>query len=230
MYINSPGTSSNDRQVTSFETEAFAISDTMTYIAPEVETICLGTAFGTAAMLLANARRPPARDQAAQLHHDAPPATVEGEGAGERDSDQGARGAPQPPRDQHRVVRGHRPADRQEVTADSARDQVPERRAGPRVRDRGQGAQVGRGCAAQAVVPLGAGRRHLRRPALPPSVKIFCRENAQAANPQSMQTLCYSNAHATSFERSPTRPTRGPRSHDDGRISVGSSSSTSSRP
>ena len=51
MYINSPGTSSNDRQVTSFETEAFAISDTMTYIAPEVETICLGTAFGTAAML-----------------------------------------------------------------------------------------------------------------------------------------------------------------------------------
>jgi ATP-dependent Clp protease protease subunit len=57
MYINSPGTSSNDRQVTSFETEAFAISDTMTYIAPEVETICLGTAFGTAAMLLANGQK-----------------------------------------------------------------------------------------------------------------------------------------------------------------------------
>merc|ERR1719409_1805454 len=37
-----------------FETDAFAVYDTMTYIAPEVETICLGTAFGTAAMLLAN--------------------------------------------------------------------------------------------------------------------------------------------------------------------------------
>ena len=37
-----------------FETEAFAIADTMNYVGPEIETICLGTAFGTAAMLLAN--------------------------------------------------------------------------------------------------------------------------------------------------------------------------------
>lgn len=47
MYINSVGSGG-------FETEAFAIADTMNYVSPEVETICLGTAFGTAAMLLAN--------------------------------------------------------------------------------------------------------------------------------------------------------------------------------
>jgi len=47
MYINSPGTAG-------FETEAFAIADTMNYVGPEVETMCIGTAFGTAAMLLAN--------------------------------------------------------------------------------------------------------------------------------------------------------------------------------
>lgn len=47
MYINSPGSGG-------FETEAFAITDTMNYVQPEMETICIGTAFGTAAMLLAN--------------------------------------------------------------------------------------------------------------------------------------------------------------------------------
>merc|ERR1719231_1122279 len=50
MYVNSVGTSGGG----AFETEAFAIADTMNYVAPEIETICLGTAFGTAAMLLAN--------------------------------------------------------------------------------------------------------------------------------------------------------------------------------
>lgn len=49
MYINSPGSGGG-----AFETEAFAITDTMNYVAPEIETICLGTAFGTSAMLLAN--------------------------------------------------------------------------------------------------------------------------------------------------------------------------------
>ena len=47
MYINSVGTAA-------FETDAFAIADTMNYVSPEIETICLGTAFGTSAMLLAN--------------------------------------------------------------------------------------------------------------------------------------------------------------------------------
>ena len=54
MYLNSMGTLTNDRRMNPFETEAFAITDTMNYVSPELETICLGTAFGTAAMLLAN--------------------------------------------------------------------------------------------------------------------------------------------------------------------------------
>lgn len=49
MYINSVGSAG-----VAFETEAFAIADTMNYVGPEIETICIGTAFGTAAMLLAN--------------------------------------------------------------------------------------------------------------------------------------------------------------------------------
>jgi ATP-dependent Clp protease protease subunit len=46
MYINSPGS-----PVTY---DAFAITDTMDYIKPEIQTICVGTAYGTAAMLLSN--------------------------------------------------------------------------------------------------------------------------------------------------------------------------------
>jgi len=53
MYVNSAGTLGGRAA----ETEAFAILDTMNYIQPEVETICLGTAFGTAAMLLANGKK-----------------------------------------------------------------------------------------------------------------------------------------------------------------------------
>ena len=49
MYVNSVGNLGGG-----LETEAFAVLDTMNYIQPDVETICLGTAFGTAAMLLAN--------------------------------------------------------------------------------------------------------------------------------------------------------------------------------
>ncbi len=36
-----------------YEAEAFAIYDTMRYIKPPVYTICVGNAFGEAAMLLA---------------------------------------------------------------------------------------------------------------------------------------------------------------------------------
>ncbi|KAG8459236.1 hypothetical protein KFE25_005747 [Diacronema lutheri] len=56
MYINSPGTASQDG-MTGFETDAFAIADTMRYIRPEAQTICLGMAYGTAAMLLASGAR-----------------------------------------------------------------------------------------------------------------------------------------------------------------------------
>jgi ATP-dependent Clp protease protease subunit len=53
MYINSPGTSLGN-QIAAFETEAFAIADTMNYVTAETSTICVGTAFGTAAMILAS--------------------------------------------------------------------------------------------------------------------------------------------------------------------------------
>ena len=36
-----------------YESEAFAIYDTMRYIKPAVATVCVGSAFGEAAMLLA---------------------------------------------------------------------------------------------------------------------------------------------------------------------------------
>lgn len=53
MYINSPGTNSPDGRAFSYDTEAFAIADTMQFIRPPIRTICVGQAFGTAAMLLA---------------------------------------------------------------------------------------------------------------------------------------------------------------------------------
>ena len=37
-----------------YEAEAFAIYDTMKYIKPPVHTLCVGTAFGESAMLLAS--------------------------------------------------------------------------------------------------------------------------------------------------------------------------------
>jgi ATP-dependent Clp protease protease subunit len=52
IYINSTGTSSYSGEPIGFETEAFAIYDTLKYIKPPVHTICIGTAMGMAAMLL----------------------------------------------------------------------------------------------------------------------------------------------------------------------------------
>jgi ATP-dependent Clp protease, protease subunit len=52
IYINSTGTSSYNGEPIGFETEAFAICDTIQYIKPPVHTICIGTAIGMAAMLL----------------------------------------------------------------------------------------------------------------------------------------------------------------------------------
>eukprot|EP01031_Cornospumella_fuschlensis_P045010 gene45010-55062_t len=41
MYINSPGTNSPDGRAFSFDTEAFAIADTMMFIKPPIRTICV---------------------------------------------------------------------------------------------------------------------------------------------------------------------------------------------
>lgn len=54
FYINSTGTSWYGGDAIGFETEAFAICDTMDYIKPPVHTICIGQAMGTAAMILAS--------------------------------------------------------------------------------------------------------------------------------------------------------------------------------
>jgi ATP-dependent Clp protease, protease subunit len=52
FYINSTGTSWYTGDSIGFETEAFAICDTLNYIKPPVHTICVGQAMGTAAMIL----------------------------------------------------------------------------------------------------------------------------------------------------------------------------------
>merc|ERR1711966_167770 len=57
MYLNSTGTSNPDGTSAGFETEAFAIADTMNYIKPPVHTICVGQAFGTCAMLLSSGEK-----------------------------------------------------------------------------------------------------------------------------------------------------------------------------
>ncbi|MCL1474824.1 ATP-dependent Clp protease proteolytic subunit [Argonema antarcticum] len=52
IYINSTGTAWYGGDAIGFETEAFAICDTLNYIKPPVHTICIGQAMGTAAMIL----------------------------------------------------------------------------------------------------------------------------------------------------------------------------------
>ncbi|PAX53097.1 ATP-dependent Clp protease proteolytic subunit [Brunnivagina elsteri] len=53
IYINSTGTSGDDGNPVGYETEAFAVYDTMQYIKPPIHTICMGMAVGMAAMILA---------------------------------------------------------------------------------------------------------------------------------------------------------------------------------
>lgn len=52
FYINSTGTSWYTGDAIGFETEAFAICDTLRYVKPAVHTICIGQAMGTAAVIL----------------------------------------------------------------------------------------------------------------------------------------------------------------------------------
>lgn len=57
MYINSPGTTTEDGVQVGLETEAFAIADTMSYIESPVYTVLVGKAYGCAAMLLASGEK-----------------------------------------------------------------------------------------------------------------------------------------------------------------------------
>lgn len=56
MYINSTGTT-KDGEKLGYETEAFAIYDTMKYVKPPIFTLCVGNAWGEAALLLAAGSR-----------------------------------------------------------------------------------------------------------------------------------------------------------------------------
>mmetsp|Transcript_945 Transcript_945/g.3612 ORF Transcript_945/g.3612 Transcript_945/m.3612 type:complete len:256 (+) Transcript_945:133-900(+) len=56
LYINSTGTS-REGQKYGYDTEAFAIYDTMKYVNPPVHTVAVGTAWGEAAMLLASGEK-----------------------------------------------------------------------------------------------------------------------------------------------------------------------------
>ena len=78
LYINSPGGSI---------TSLFAIYDTMQYIKPEVNTVCMGMAASAAAVILAGGRPRQALRPAARPDH-APPAPRRhlGTGIGHRDS------------------------------------------------------------------------------------------------------------------------------------------------
>ena len=57
MYINSPGTTTEEGLPTGFETEAFAIADTMDYCVSPIHTVLVGKAYGLSAMLLASGEK-----------------------------------------------------------------------------------------------------------------------------------------------------------------------------
>ena len=65
FYINSTGTSWHTGDAIGFETEAFAICDTLRYVKPPVHTICIGQAMGTAAVILSSGTK----GQRASLPH-----------------------------------------------------------------------------------------------------------------------------------------------------------------
>ncbi|KAK1356464.1 ATP-dependent Clp protease proteolytic subunit [Heracleum sosnowskyi] len=53
LYINSTGTTKGGEKL-GYETEAFAIYDVMSYVKPPIFTLCVGNAWGEAALLLAS--------------------------------------------------------------------------------------------------------------------------------------------------------------------------------
>lgn len=57
FYINSTGSQTPEGQSVGFETEAYAILDTMRYVRPDMHTVCVGKAWGNAAMLLASGKK-----------------------------------------------------------------------------------------------------------------------------------------------------------------------------
>eukprot|EP01023_Acetabularia_acetabulum_P036184 TRINITY_DN3423_c0_g1_i3.p1 TRINITY_DN3423_c0_g1~~TRINITY_DN3423_c0_g1_i3.p1 ORF type:complete len:349 (+),score=52.42 TRINITY_DN3423_c0_g1_i3:37-1047(+) len=57
VYINSTGSQSINGEVVAFENEAYAILDTFKYIRPDIYTLVVGQAFGTASLILAGGKK-----------------------------------------------------------------------------------------------------------------------------------------------------------------------------
>lgn len=57
VYINSTGSQNPNGESVGFETEAYAILDTLAYIRPDFYTLVIGQAFGNAAMILAAGKK-----------------------------------------------------------------------------------------------------------------------------------------------------------------------------
>mmetsp|Transcript_37326 Transcript_37326/g.71551 ORF Transcript_37326/g.71551 Transcript_37326/m.71551 type:complete len:258 (+) Transcript_37326:75-848(+) len=56
MYVNSTGTTKEGQKL-GYDTEAFAIYDTMRYVKPAIHTLCVGNAWGEAALLLSSGEK-----------------------------------------------------------------------------------------------------------------------------------------------------------------------------
>ena len=112
IYINSPGGS---------VTSMMAIYDTMQFVQPEIQTVCIGQAASAAAVLLAAGHQGQA-DGAAERAHPAPPARHRGRlRPVQRPGDPG----PRDPADADRDGAHHRPAhrpDEEQVRRDVERD------------------------------------------------------------------------------------------------------------
>ena len=111
LYINSPGGSVY---------AGLAIYDTMQFIKPDVQTICVGIAMSMGSLLLAGGRERKA-DGAAELAYPDPPGVRRVPGAGHRHRDPGARGdrTEAPPGGD--LLRAHRQEHRRRVPRHGAR-------------------------------------------------------------------------------------------------------------
>ena len=112
IYVNSPGGSVY---------AGLAIYDTMQFIKPDVQTICVGVAMSMGALLLAGGAAGQA-DGAAQLEDPDPPGLgrLPGPGDRHRDPRQGDHRRPPPPRRDHRQA--HRPGPSRRSPKDTERD------------------------------------------------------------------------------------------------------------
>ena len=70
VYLNSIGSQTADGQAVGFETEAYAILDTLNYIRPDIHTLVVGQAYGNAAMILASGKKGLPLFVAQRAHHD----------------------------------------------------------------------------------------------------------------------------------------------------------------